>query len=144
MNYWLGWTLRQPITNGNVVFDSPSIQAYLMNYVTSNLRSFTPVHGILWGCYQAMRLPRSCYILLITNCNILREWVHQLKRQGHRLAARINKGGECGWFRIEEFGASAKVILVMDSSSSWVILEVAFLAVWSDWPPLYRRELSRW
>jgi hypothetical protein len=49
----------------------------------------------------------------------MRQWL-----SGHRLAARINAGG-CGWFRIDELGASANVILVVDSS----ILEVALLAV---------------
>jgi hypothetical protein len=43
---------------------------------------------------------------------------------GHQLAARINSGG-CVWFRIKELGASAKVILVMDSSI-WVLLDVLF------------------
>jgi hypothetical protein len=47
---------------------------------------------------------------------------------GHRLAARIKA------FRSNELGVSAKVILVMDSSI-WVMLEVAFLAMWPDWPP---------
>jgi hypothetical protein len=76
------------------------------------------IHGTYRkGCYQAMRLPINYYC----NC-ILRAWVHQLQwwsvdqwLSGHRLAGRI-KGGGCGWFRVDELGASAKVILVMDSS----------------------------
>jgi hypothetical protein len=46
---------------------------------------------------------------------------------GTPLTARI-KGSGYGWFRIDELGASAKVILVMDSSIR-VILEVVFLTV---------------
>jgi hypothetical protein len=106
-------------------------------------------------CYQAMRS------LYITNSNfILREsWgqqkycIHHWRnpnacgnREGRARCGvdrgsgcrdtgwrtRI-KGGGCCWFRIGELDAN--VILVMDSI--WVLLEVAFLAMWYDWPPCY-------
>jgi hypothetical protein len=71
---------------------------------------------------------------------ILREWVHQLQRLGRGGVDRGRgcqdtgwrtriKGGGCGWF-VDGLCASAKVILVMG-------IQVAFLAVWSDWPPCF-------
>jgi hypothetical protein len=75
---------------------------------------------------------------------ILREWVHQCPPRWGGVYCGSScrdtgwrqglKGGGCGWFSIDELGVSAKVILAMDSSI-WVILEVAFQVVWSDWPP---------
>jgi hypothetical protein len=44
------------------------------------------------------------------------------------------KGGRCGFLRIDELGASAKMMM---NSSNWVVLEVALLTVWSDWWPCF-------
>jgi hypothetical protein len=99
------------------------------------------------GClYQAMRLPIILLIATLFWGSKCTSYIVQLTASlgwrrsqqwlsGHQAHGKT-KGVGCGCFRFDELGANAKVPLVMNRSI-WVILEVALLTVWSDWPPCF-------
>jgi hypothetical protein len=117
-------------------------------YVASKLRSFTPgpIQGISYR--ELLRIDMRCFLLYNTNIYFnLREWVHQLQPPGRGGIDRGNRWNGC-WDTASGQGSKAvgvaclestnwvRVTLVMGSSIR-VILEVALLTVWSDWPPCF-------